>query len=110
MRTCPSCGGIVGRDCFNPVECAQITESQNQQHDRNHWQEGYNQGYHEGLQASKSESPSADQAGDKSEYTKQRAVEFVEWKEKNEYVVNAIEQRIHTTSELYDLFTKENPE
>jgi hypothetical protein len=24
-RTCPSCGGIIGRDCFNPMECAMIT-------------------------------------------------------------------------------------
>jgi len=24
-RACPSCGGIVGRDCFNPMECAIIT-------------------------------------------------------------------------------------
>lgn len=31
MATCPSCGGIIGRDCFNPVECAQITASMNQQ-------------------------------------------------------------------------------
>jgi len=21
---CPSCGGVLGLDCFNPVECAQI--------------------------------------------------------------------------------------
>ena len=27
MAHCPSCGGIIGRDCFNPVECAQITAS-----------------------------------------------------------------------------------
>lgn len=27
MRSCPSCGGIIGRDCFNPIECAQITAS-----------------------------------------------------------------------------------
>ncbi len=25
MRSCPSCGGIIGRDCFNAVECAEIT-------------------------------------------------------------------------------------
>lgn len=24
MSTCPGCGGIVGRDCYNPVECQQI--------------------------------------------------------------------------------------
>lgn len=23
--TCPSCGGQIGRDCFNPQECAEIT-------------------------------------------------------------------------------------
>lgn len=22
---CPSCGGAIGRDCFNPQECAEIT-------------------------------------------------------------------------------------
>lgn len=22
---CPSCGGVIGRDCFNPQECAEIT-------------------------------------------------------------------------------------
>lgn len=24
---CQSCGGVIGRDCFNPDECAWITES-----------------------------------------------------------------------------------
>lgn len=47
-RICPSCGGIVGRDCFNPVECAHITEMQNQQHDKDHYQQGYDLGYYEG--------------------------------------------------------------
>lgn len=23
---CPSCGGVVGRDCFNPEECMWITQ------------------------------------------------------------------------------------
>jgi len=23
---CPSCGGVVGRDCFNPEECAWISQ------------------------------------------------------------------------------------
>ncbi|HEY3526166.1 MAG TPA: hypothetical protein VGK47_08215 [Nitrososphaeraceae archaeon] len=27
MRTCPSCGGVLGRDCFNPADCAQISAS-----------------------------------------------------------------------------------
>lgn len=31
MKSCPSCGGIIGRDCFNPIECAQITASMNAQ-------------------------------------------------------------------------------
>ena len=31
---CPSCGGIVGRDCFNPEECAAIGHAQEQQHRR----------------------------------------------------------------------------
>lgn len=24
---CGSCGGVIGRDCFNPEECALITQS-----------------------------------------------------------------------------------
>jgi hypothetical protein len=28
MSTCQSCGGIIGRDCFNPEECAWITQQQ----------------------------------------------------------------------------------
>lgn len=32
MRSCPLCGGIIGRDCFNPVECAWITQSMNEQY------------------------------------------------------------------------------
>lgn len=52
MARCPSCGGILGRDCFNPVDCAMISERQAQEHDRDHYGEGYNQGLHEGyLQA-----------------------------------------------------------
>ena len=31
MNRCPSCGGLIGRDCFNPVECARITENLRQQ-------------------------------------------------------------------------------
>ena len=27
-KTCISCGGIIGRDCFNPQECALITQQQ----------------------------------------------------------------------------------
>lgn len=26
MSTCPGCGGIVGRDCFNPQECQWIAQ------------------------------------------------------------------------------------
>lgn len=26
MSTCPSCGGVLGVDCFNPGECAAITQ------------------------------------------------------------------------------------
>ncbi len=26
MSVCHSCGGIIGRDCFNPQECAWITQ------------------------------------------------------------------------------------
>lgn len=27
MATCNSCGGVLGRDCFNPQECAEISFS-----------------------------------------------------------------------------------
>jgi hypothetical protein len=29
MSQCPSCGGVIGRDCFNPIECADISNSMN---------------------------------------------------------------------------------
>ena len=29
MSQCPSCGGVIGRDCFNPVECADISNRMN---------------------------------------------------------------------------------
>ena len=34
MSTCNSCGGVVGKDCFNPQECAWITQQMaaDQQH------------------------------------------------------------------------------
>lgn len=28
MSVCPGCGGVVGRDCFNPVECEEIGRRQ----------------------------------------------------------------------------------
>lgn len=28
MATCQSCGGVIGRDCFNPEECAWIGHQQ----------------------------------------------------------------------------------
>jgi hypothetical protein len=28
MSTCPSCNGVIGRDCFNPEECMAITQDQ----------------------------------------------------------------------------------
>lgn len=31
MSICNSCGGVIGRDCFNPSECAWISESMAQQ-------------------------------------------------------------------------------
>lgn len=30
MAHCPSCGGVIGRDCFNTQECATIAEQMNQ--------------------------------------------------------------------------------
>ena len=31
MIICNSCGGVLGRDCFNPTECAYIGQQQAQQ-------------------------------------------------------------------------------
>lgn len=31
MRTCQSCGGIIGQECFNPGACAEIAFAQDQQ-------------------------------------------------------------------------------
>ncbi len=31
MNLCPSCGGVLGRDCFNPQECALISQQQIEQ-------------------------------------------------------------------------------
>lgn len=28
MAICPSCEGVIGRDCFNPEECMWITQQQ----------------------------------------------------------------------------------
>lgn len=28
MSACPACGGLIGRDCFNPQECMEITRDQ----------------------------------------------------------------------------------
>ncbi len=39
MSTCQSCGGIIGRDCFNPEECAHITRQQEQFDRQNEGQE-----------------------------------------------------------------------
>lgn len=30
MNICPSCEGIIGRDCFHPEECASITHMEEQ--------------------------------------------------------------------------------
>lgn len=32
MIMCPHCGGIIGRDCFNPVECGWITQQMDAQY------------------------------------------------------------------------------
>lgn len=37
MSTCQSCGGVIGRDCFNPDECAWITQQQANQSEANHY-------------------------------------------------------------------------
>lgn len=34
MTTCPTCGGTIGVDCFNPEECAYITEAMNREQGR----------------------------------------------------------------------------
>jgi len=42
MKTyCPSCGGLIGRDCFNTEECRLITENMNRQNNELEWQEKY---------------------------------------------------------------------
>lgn len=55
MAICQSCGGIIGRDCFNPYECARITQAisvqQSNQSLKKSFDEGYQMGYHEGYQA-----------------------------------------------------------
>lgn len=28
MSVCQACGGVIGRDCFNPQECMEITQQQ----------------------------------------------------------------------------------
>jgi len=32
MGMCNSCGGIIGRDCYSPQECEQISRSMEVQH------------------------------------------------------------------------------
>jgi hypothetical protein len=34
MAICNSCGGVIGRDCFNPEECAWISLQQQQEQDK----------------------------------------------------------------------------
>lgn len=34
MRTCGSCGGVLGRDCFDPQECAFITQQMVKEYDQ----------------------------------------------------------------------------
>lgn len=31
MRTCMGCGGVLGRDCFNEMECLEIYHRQQQE-------------------------------------------------------------------------------
>jgi len=33
VSTCHGCGGVVGRDCYNPVECEMIAREMQHQHD-----------------------------------------------------------------------------
>lgn len=35
-RICPSCGGIIGRDCFNPQECQWITDQMERQNNEDY--------------------------------------------------------------------------
>lgn len=32
MSRCPGCGGIIGRDCFNPTECVNIGHAIEEDH------------------------------------------------------------------------------
>lgn len=31
MSVCQACGGVIGRDCWNPRECAEITDQMGQE-------------------------------------------------------------------------------
>lgn len=59
MATCQSCGGVIGRDCFNPQECQWIADQMDQQSKvdsvRESHHDGYQLGYHEGYQAAMNE-------------------------------------------------------
>jgi hypothetical protein len=41
MTWCPSCGGIIGRECFNPDECALIAEQMQQDAERAAYEERF---------------------------------------------------------------------
>lgn len=41
MATCHGCGGVIGRDCFNPQECEMITRSMANQYQNQPDYEGH---------------------------------------------------------------------
>lgn len=94
MRHCPSCGGIIGRDCFNPTECAWISEQQQRYHEQDGIKAAHAEGYREGQQMAQMEM---------DEYAKQQAEAFAEWLV-TEFLARNPEIFGKTASELYQLF------
>lgn len=43
MSTCQSCGGLVGRDCYNPSECAWISQRMQEEEQRQYYAEPLDQ-------------------------------------------------------------------
>lgn len=41
MANCKSCGGVIGRDCFNPQECEYIGYLQDQEKEKNNRQQNF---------------------------------------------------------------------
>jgi hypothetical protein len=95
MNRCPSCGGVIGRDCFNPVECAAISSHNNS---RDSYREGFSERYRQAKSESSCEIGKA-----------------IEWVSENKWWLNDEGKWQYrpfskgiTTAELVELFLKEN--